>query len=52
VTDVVRVGERLSYVLRHHPDSVAPTVVDLGHAPVVARTTRCGWSTPCHLTRL
>ncbi|MGY1803051.1 RNA 2'-phosphotransferase [Blastococcus sp. SYSU D00922] len=34
MTDVVRVSKRLSYVLRHHPESVGLTLDDAGWADV------------------
>ena len=34
MTDVVRVGKRLSYVLRHHPDSVGLTLDEHGWVAV------------------
>lgn len=36
MTDVVRVSKRLSYVLRHHPESVGLTLDDAGWADVDA----------------
>ena len=42
--DVVRVSKRLSYVLRHHPDSVGLTLDDAGWAPVEDLLRALGWT--------